>query len=128
MMEKFLKFGVVGIINTLITIGFYTLFVYLGMNYIIANILSYFIGMLNSFIWNKKWVFQVQSGNISTFVKFVIVNLVTLSFNTLCLFILVNQLHLHTSVAQILSTGAGLVINFVLNKKWTFDEKGKIVS
>src|SRR5437763_3238355 len=99
MIEKFLKFGVVGIINTLFTIGFYTLFIYLGMNYIIANILSYFIGMLNSFIWNKKWVFQVQSGNISIFVKFVIVNLITLSFNTLCLFILVNQLHFHTSVA-----------------------------
>lgn len=122
-MKKFLKFGTVGIFNTLITIGFFALLVHLGMNYIAANITAYLIGMINSFFWNKNWVFQVQSGHASLFIKFVLVNLITLGFNTLCLYMLVNNLQFHSSIAQIISTGFGLIINFGLNKKWTFTEE-----
>ena len=59
-MKKFMKFGLIGILNTLITIGSYMLFVYLGMNYIIANVIGYGIGVINSYYWNKNWVFQVK--------------------------------------------------------------------
>ncbi|NRD76688.1 GtrA family protein [Bacillus sp. BRMEA1] len=119
-MKKFLKFGTVGIFNTLITIGFFSLFVHLGMNYIAANVVSYFIGMINSFFWNKNWVFQVQTGQLSLFLKFMLVNLVTLGFNTACLYILVDHLQIQSILAQIFSTGFGLILNFGLNKKWTF--------
>ncbi|PKJ54207.1 GtrA family protein, partial [Bacillus sp. SN10] len=40
-MEKLLKFGLVGIFNTLITIISYFILVRLGVNYLIANLLSY---------------------------------------------------------------------------------------
>lgn len=121
-MKKFLKFGTVGIVNTLMTIGCFTLFVYFGMNYIIANIVSYGIGMINSFFWNKNWVFQAKSGNAPLFLKFVVVNLITLGLNTGCLFLLVHFIDIHSSIAQLISTGIGLVFNFGLNKKWTFCE------
>jgi putative flippase GtrA len=122
-MKKLLKFGTVGMLNTLITIGCFTLLVHLGMNYIAANIAAYMIGMVNSFFWNKNWVFQVRSGQISLFVKFVLVNLITLGFNTLCLYLLVDHLQIQSSISQIIATGCGLMINFGLNKKWTFTEE-----
>ena len=119
-MKKFAKFGVVGILNTLITITTYMLFVYLGMNYIIANIISYGIGVINSFYWNKSWVFKEKSNSINLFVKFVMVNLITLSCNTLILYGLVDSLSMHSILAQIFATGVGLGINFILNNIWTF--------
>ncbi len=60
-MEKFLKFGLVGIFNTLITIISYIILVKFGMNYLVANIISYLIGVANSYYWNKNWVFQSNS-------------------------------------------------------------------
>ena len=54
--------------------------------------------------------------------KFVVVNLITLVINTLILYILANYLDIHPYLAQIFATGFGLVINFFLNKKWTFEK------
>ncbi|MGG1676508.1 GtrA family protein [Neobacillus sp. NRS-1170] len=122
-MTKFLKFGAVGIFNTLITIGSFTLFVYLGINYLIANTIAYGLGTINSFFWNKNWVFQEKSGTLMLFLKFFVVNLITLGFNTLSLYILVDQLNIHSATAQIISTFLGMVVNFFLNQKWTFNKK-----
>ncbi|TWD97406.1 putative flippase GtrA [Neobacillus bataviensis] len=122
-MEKLLKFGLVGVVNTLISIGCYILFVKLGMHYIVANIISYLIGLVNSYYWNKRWVFKNKENHLSVFVKFVIVNLVVLSFNTLCLFLFVHKWGFNQYLSQLVATALGMGINFILNKKWTFESK-----
>ena len=52
-MEKLLKFGLVGIFNTLITIISFWILLKFGMNYLIANTIAYLIGVANSYYWNK---------------------------------------------------------------------------
>ena len=59
------------------------------------------------------------------FFKFLTVNLIVLGFNTLCLFILVDKLTVNKLIAQIFAIGVGMVINFVLNKIWTFNQTKK---
>ncbi|PEN31899.1 sugar translocase, partial [Bacillus wiedmannii] len=49
-------------------------------------------------------------------------NLIVLAFNTLCLFILVDKLTFNAFIAQIFAIGVGMVINFILNKIWTFNQ------
>jgi putative flippase GtrA len=122
-MKKLVKFGLVGIVNTLISIGCYILFVKLGIHYILANIVSYMIGLLNSYYWNKKWVFNNRENHLSVFVKFVIVNLVVLSINTGCLFLLVHKWGFNQYGSQLAATALGMGINFILNNKWTFEGK-----
>ncbi|MBJ8006972.1 GtrA family protein [Bacillus cereus] len=124
-MEKFLKFGLVGIANTLITIISYVILVKLGMNYLVANTLSYSIGVANSYYWNKNWVFQSNGKDLSIFIKFLTVNLIVFAFNTLSLFILVAKFSINEFIAQIFAIGVGMVINFVLNKIWTFNQTEK---
>ncbi|CAI8853976.1 GtrA domain-containing protein [Bacillus sp. IT-79MI2] len=121
-MEKFLKFGLVGIFNTLITIISYIILVKFGINYLIANIISYLIGVANSYYWNKNWVFRSNGKNLSIFLKFLIVNLIVLAFNTFSLFILVDKLLYNEFIAQIFAIGIGMMINFFLNKIWTFNQ------
>ena len=70
-MKRFIKFGLIGVLNTLITISSYMLLVYLGVYYILANIIGYSLGIINSFYWNKNWVFQVSSKQRNIFMKFV---------------------------------------------------------
>lgn len=120
-MIQFLKFGTVGIFNTLITIVTFAVLVYIGLNYILANIFAYALGVLNSFYWNKNWVFKAKSDSNKLLLKFITVNLVTLIINTSILYFLVNLLSLNTYLSQIIATGIGLIFNFVLNKKWTFE-------
>jgi putative flippase GtrA len=120
-MGKFIKFGFIGIINTAITIASYAFFVYIvDMNFIIANIIAYILGMINSYIWNKNWVFQVKDSNFSIYLKFIVVNLAMLALNSLGLFFLVDRFHLNKLIAQILVVGLGMALNFFLTKTWTF--------
>lgn len=121
-MKQFLKFGAVGFFNTLITVVTFNILVILGLNYVLSNILGYTFGIINSFYWNKKWVFKSNSGEINIIFKFVIVNLVTLGLNTILLYLLVDHLHIRYFLSQLVATAVGMVINFILNKKWTFDK------
>lgn len=56
---KFIKYCLVGGVNTLVCLGF--IFIcksLLGLNPYVSNAVGYIAGMVNSFLWNKKWVFQ----------------------------------------------------------------------
>jgi putative flippase GtrA len=121
-MKMFLKFGTVGFFNTLITLGSYTLFIYIGINYLAANVLGYFLGVINSYYWNKKWVFQDRTEKASVFFKFIAVNILTLAFNTFALYILVSQLDFHPVLANVFAIGSGLALNYIMNYKWTFNQ------
>lgn len=121
-MKKFLKFGLVGILNTLITIISYIMLIEFGMNYLVANCVSYFIGVINSYYWNKNWVFQSASKDLTLILKFLAVNLVVLAFNTIILFILVDKLLINKFISQFFAIGIGMIINFFLNKLWTFNK------
>jgi putative flippase GtrA len=121
-MKMFLKFGTVGFFNTLITLGSYTLFIYIGINYLAANVLGYSLGVLNSYYWNKKWVFQDRTEKASVFFKFIAVNILTLAFNTFALCILVSQLGFHPVLANVFAIGSGLALNYIMNYKWTFNQ------
>ncbi len=56
---QLMKYGVIGVINTLITaVSFYLLNTCLSVPYGIANAIGYVLGVINSFIWNRQWVFK----------------------------------------------------------------------
>lgn len=124
-MKTFLKFGTVGVLNTGITIISYMFLVYIGVNYLFANVMAYGLGVLNSYYWNRSWVFKAsqETAKQYVFMKFVLVNLLTLGITTGILYIFVQHLHINAIIAQVVATGVGLVFNFSLNKKWTFTNK-----
>ncbi len=61
---QLLKYGIIGISNTLITlIVFYIINTWMGLGYAIANTIGYVLGLINSFVWNRTWVFR-SGGNL----------------------------------------------------------------
>lgn len=122
-MRRIMKFGTVGIFNTLITFISYTILLSVGLHYIAANVIAYSLGVLNSYYWNKNWVFQADNGQKGLFIKFIIVNLITLCLNTYSLYLLVDYLKLHPVFSQVIAIGVGMIVNYVLNQKWTFNIK-----
>ncbi len=59
---QLLKYGVIGVLNTLITlVTFYLLNTKLGLSYGISNIAGYVLGVINSFLWNRNWVFKTRN-------------------------------------------------------------------
>ena len=61
---QLIKYGIIGVSNTLLTlIVFYIVNTLLGQSYTLANALGYVLGLINSFIWNRTWVFRT-AGNL----------------------------------------------------------------
>lgn len=59
---QLLKYGVIGVSNTIITlVTFYLMNTKLGIPYGISNVVGYVLGVVNSFIWNRTWVFKTHS-------------------------------------------------------------------
>lgn len=53
-----IKFALVGVVNTLIDFAVYALLTTIGVNYILAQWISYSAGILNSYVMNRKWTFE----------------------------------------------------------------------
>ena len=116
---QFLKFGAVGVTNSIITFVVYSFLVFLGSNYLVANVIGYGAGVINSYIWNSKFVFKRQQSKV-LFTKFIIVNIITLGINTMTIFILIDKLYYGKYVSQLLTIFISMIINYTLNKFWTF--------
>lgn len=119
-MIQFIKFSMVGVLNTAITIASYNLLVFLGLNYMVSNVIGYALGTINSYFFNKTWVFSSKEKGSKLFSKFVAVNLITLLINSFLLHTLVSQFNMDKTISQLAATFVGMVINFALNKLWTF--------
>ncbi|MDD5782119.1 MAG: GtrA family protein [Muribaculaceae bacterium] len=63
---QLVKYMLIGASNTLITfIVFVVLNSFLGVNFYVSNIIGYIAGVVNSFVWNKTWVFKTRGTAVS---------------------------------------------------------------
>ena len=55
---QFIKFGLVGVSNTLVNYIVYVIFVALGAHYLVANTMGFLISILNAYFWGSRFVFK----------------------------------------------------------------------
>lgn len=68
---QFIKYCLVGVLNTLVTFGvIYLCKSLLGWNLYLSNALGYIAGVTNSFMCNKQWVFHSKGGYVREAFKF----------------------------------------------------------
>jgi putative flippase GtrA len=116
---KLSKFLLVGFFNTLISFLTYYLLFNLGLFYLLASFLAYCAGLVNSYLWNLRWTFQKEhSGRV--LIRFIIVNIIALSFKLLLLKIFVEGLNLDQLYSEGLAIIFSTILNFIGNNLWTF--------
>jgi putative flippase GtrA len=118
---QLLKFGIVGISNTLLTAAtiWLLLRVFHSSNYL-ANIVGYVVGLVNSFIWNRRWTFENHAQVGATIFKFIVTFAVSYLLQLGFLSFLLHQTNIDDYVCQLLSIVIYTVVNFFMNKYYTF--------
>lgn len=120
---RFIKFGMVGVINTLVNWIIFFILNALGMYYILANIIAYILGTINSYLWNTLWVFKYKDkASTETTIKFIILNLIGLGLNTGILYVLVDLCNLNKFIGLVITTAIVMIINYIVNKLWVFSK------
>lgn len=116
-LKQLIKFSLVGVVNTAIDFVVFTLLTLTGLVPVLCNIISYSCGVINSYFLNRGWTFEKKGKNsISEFMKFVIVNLLSLGASTLVLYLLNDTYSINVYLSKLMATFASLVINFLGSK------------
>lgn len=121
---QFTKFALVGVLNTSIDFGILNYLitstgVERGVGIIPLNAISFSVATINSFLWNKSWVFK--SKKKATFLTFFAVTLVGLLINTGVVYLLneyvlpafVSSSAIRPNIAKVFATLFSLVWNFL---------------
>ena len=118
---KLVKFGITGVMNTLVDCVIFLLLTHMGVAIYFAQVVSYSCGMLNSYIVNRSWTFQSKGKFFSRqMMRFIIANLSLLVLSLVLLWIFTEQLGLIKLLAKLCSTVLIMVIGFVVNRLWVF--------
>lgn len=116
--KEFVRFGLVGAVNTGVDFAVFTVLTHLGVLILAAQVVAYCCGTLNSFFLNGVWTFRnrVRKQPLRQFLEFMVLNLGVLAIT----YGLLVYFHTHFAwsiiVSKLAATGAGMVINFAGNR------------
>lgn len=118
---QFIKFGIVGVSNTLLTAGIiWILLKELHCSDYFSNLIGYIVGLINSFIWNRKWTFESKAKVSVTVFKFILTFAISYLLQLGNLYLMLHYTHIDPYFCQLLSIVVYTCINFGLNKYYTF--------
>lgn len=133
---QFVKFGIVGVSNTLISYMLYTsgllimrYFMLFGqMDYLVAQIVSFILSVLWSFFWNNRMVFVLEEGKKRSIWRALLKTYVSYSFtglflNSILLVLWVQVLGISEFIAPFINLIISVPTNFLINKFWAFRTK-----
>lgn len=125
--KQFIKFGLIGGSNTVVSYIAYVITIFLVDNIFLANLMSYVWGTINSYIWNNLWVFKKKEDEKRNpwlvlgklFIMYAGTGIV---LNYFLLLLWIDVLGIPKLIAPILNSAFGIPINFLVSKFWCFKD------
>ena len=113
------KFGIVGVIATLIDFAFLYIFKEFGkFPVILSNTLSFCISVVYNYWASVKWVFDVneEKDPRKNFIIFIIFSVLGLLLNDLIMHISIDKFNIYYMLSKIIATAIVMIFNFVTRK------------
>jgi putative flippase GtrA len=121
LLAQFVKFGIVGVSNTLIAFAIYTVLVKVfGVWYLAASAVGFAVGAVNGYLLNRRWTFREHAGDALTPVRWFVVQGCGLLANLGLVYLFVGVGGLDKLVGQAIATAIVVVLTFFANRAWTF--------
>lgn len=113
------RFGIVGVSNALISFT-----VFRGAHRVlpagISQGLSYFVGMIWSYYWNRRWTFRSQGNVTAEAARFFSLQVGFLLLSASLLGVLVDHLRQNATLSWFGTAVLITLLNFVLSRFWAF--------
>lgn len=132
---QFIKFGIVGLSNTIISYVIYVVSLLIMQkyqmlpktDYLVAQFFGFVLSVLWSFYWNRRFVFKEGAEKVSwpvallkTYASYAFTGIL---LNSILSFLWVEYLHIPKLIAPVINLLVSVPLNFILNKFWAFGEK-----
>ncbi|EPY09444.1 GtrA family protein [Paenibacillus alvei] len=118
---QFLKYGVIGIVGTILQSGTLILLVeFFKWEPIISTIIGFIFSLTFSYFANVRWTFPSTCNQIQVFIKYFVVSILGLLLNITVMYLIVYIFELWYLIGQMIVIILVPVFNFTLNKLWAF--------
>ena len=122
---QFIKFGIVGASNTLISLAVYYLFIWIDKDlYLAGQIAGFIVSVLNAYYWNNRYVFK--GGRLwdwkkllKTFTAYGGTSLLSMALSVAE----VEWLHLSEYIVPVINLVITIPLNFLTHKFWVYRKK-----
>lgn len=121
LLVQIFKFGIVGVVATLIDFIFLYFFKeFCNLSVVFANTLSFIISVLYNYWASLTFVFDVnkEKDKKKNFIIFILCSLVGLLLNDLIVWIITDLLNVYYLLSKVIATLFVMVFNFVTRKKF----------
>ena len=138
LLMQFVKFGIVGLSNTVISYVIYVVTLILfqknnliqSVDYLAAQVISFVLIVLWSFYWNNKFVFEKADNEERNIVHALIKTYISYAFtglflNSIFSLLWVEVLGIPKIIAPIINLLVSVPLNFIMNKFWAFRKSEK---
>ena len=128
LLAQIMKFGIVGVIATVIDFGVMNLLHYgLRLDILIANTAGFVISLVFNYLASMKYVFAHKEGmsRRREFVIFVVLSVIGLVLNDGIVLVLNTRLGFEANIAKICATAIVMVYNFVTRKIFLEGDESK---
>lgn len=114
-----------GVLTTLVNIiSFYIFNNLLNIDYLISNIISWFLSIIFAYITNKNYVFKNhKEDNFKTFILFISSRLTTLLLDMLFMILLIEKIQISEINSKIIVQIMVVIINYLLSKLIVFKDR-----
>lgn len=125
--KQFLKFGLVGISNSLTALAAYYLVLWAAPAlYWLGNALGWIVSVANSFYWNRRYVFRGNGSGAPCLLRMLARTYLsygaTFLLSAALLALEVEILRWPPGIAPVCNMAVTVPLNFLLNKFWAFQE------
>lgn len=118
-----IRYLFVGCLNTGLNYTIYFTFNTLGVWYILSNTAGFIVSILNSYFWNKYFVFKERKKSLNEIAKFLFVYLIQYFMGILFLMLFVEKMGINKNIAGIISIFFLTLISYLGHKNFTFKSK-----
>jgi putative flippase GtrA len=120
--RQFFRYAVVGVASNVALYFIYLLMTGIGMGHKTAMTLVYCVGVLQTYIVNRRWTFLYRGEISGSMLRYVAAYASGYVFNFVALLVLVDMSGLPHRVVQAVLILAVAVLIFLLQKYWVFRE------
>ncbi len=154
LLNQLIRFGLVGVLNTLVSQATYMICVALGMHYLAASVIGFVISVFHAFLWQTRFVFKEDEAAekrvwwqvlLKTYAAYAFtglflnnvllifwIDIIKIEGFTQMLTDIVNGFGIEISnhelavdIAPLLNMAVNIPLNFVINKFWAYRQKKK---
>jgi putative flippase GtrA len=117
---QLVRFGLVGTINTALTLATYTVMVSLHAPVSLAGAIGWGVGAANGYLLNRAWTFRGAARGAVPAARYVAVQLMGSALNAALVAVAVGHEHLPRLTGELAVLPPVTVLTFVLCRGWVF--------